>query len=1280
MDRYILQVYNLDNNKVSGLLNYNNIVRERDLKTGGDTLSFSYPKKSEKTKYLKEEHYIETKDNRYVIKEVDKSAKNWVRVVCKVDKDGLKQRIFPHFEMVNSQLGDTLNLALAGTGWTIGHNDITKRRTVRLAWCTPLEIIEEIRKVYRAEIFFNARDKQINVYEQYGEDKGQFFMENVNLKDLSITSDTHDYITRLIPLGKDGLMIDEINNGKNYLENYQYSNKIIYGVWEDNRYSVVENLKEDGEAKLEELSKPLISYEGNSIDLRGADLGDTIELVSKTNNVKTKQRVVKITEYPLKPHENKVEIANKIMSFQEQFNETEEVVEKADTVMTSDGMIDESKVDFNPIRQEFEHIIAQKADIVDLNAANARIGNLEVTKANMTDVEIVNARIDNLYAEDLSAINADIINLQARVGEIDTILSMEVFAELIEVGEIRAGSGIIADGAIGDAQISYLTAGKIVSGTIDTSLVTVAGADGKLNITGNRLQVINDGKERVALGDVNRDGSVYGLRVRGEDGETVLFDERGVTREGITEGSIDDSKVGDDANIQGHKLDINSVIREVNDEGTETIKGTRVQVGDRTLDVELSTIQSNIDNIEIGGRNFVKNSDFNNGLEDWDNWGTANREIVVDDSGKNWIHIWQDDEQSFRGIRQNIYHFEKATDYTVSFMACKTKDSEGGAMILFHQRGFDGNAPSVEKIFTVSTEPKRYSFTFKSTDRDKEYFNIMVGGQRKIPFDIYITDIKFEKGNKATDWTPAPEDFTAEIIHQRALIQALDDKILLKVDRQEFTQYRSTTDEEIGLINTQLSKNTSSIDILQEQIKLKVEQVDINNAVSELEGQINTELTQINTQLAEIDINLNSITSRVQETEYDIDNVTNKVTILEQTVEDFSISIRKYEDGIFEGATYTFDGRNATFRAAGLKIQNDFGADVLKADTLGNLSIVGDFTTYVDGNRAIHVTNRAVRFHNYYDTGDNKSVGSIYAAKRLTSEAEPGLAIAHNQDSRLSLLYRRDGNSGPYIDFDANNVLGNSSKYPIYVYQPTLFSDDIYISRGIQLGAHNRIYWGEGARANQMIFRVPTAPNTGYRVMEAGGSVVQTYNPTASPRFRFNRSARFTSNLEVGSNLRVDGSKNALVETENYGKRLLNALETPEYYFQDRGSGKTGEDGYCYIYVDDIFNETVNTDMQYHVEIQEYGEGTLRPIERNPRYFVIKGTPNLEFGWILTAKRKDYEYHRLETPVDLEEQEEINIDYLIENEEEKETDEELENIVEEELTFDLADYVLGGDE
>ena len=170
-----------------------------------------------------------------------------------------------------------------------------------------------------------------------------------------------------------------------------------------------------------------------------------------------------------------------------------------------------------------------------------------------------------------------------------------ITANHIQAGSITAGSGIIADGAIGSAQISELNAGKISAGTVDTSKVDIAGSNGNLLVRGNRLQVFeghgNKRKERVSLGDVNNDGSVYGLRVRGKDGETVLFDENGITEEGITDGSITNDKISDDTKIAGYKLDINSVIREING-STETISSTKINVNGTNLSTELSTIKN----------------------------------------------------------------------------------------------------------------------------------------------------------------------------------------------------------------------------------------------------------------------------------------------------------------------------------------------------------------------------------------------------------------------------------------------------------------------------------------------------------------------------------------------------------------------------------------------------------------------------------------------------------------------------------------------------------------
>lgn len=162
------------------------------------------------------------------------------------------------------------------------------------------------------------------------------------------------------------------------------------------------------------------------------------------------------------------------------------------------------------------------------------------------------------------------------------LLFNKINANHIQAGTIVAGSTIIANGAIGSAQISKVSADKLDAGIIDTSRITIAGANGNLKLRGNRLQVFegigSNQYERVSLGDVNNDGTVYGLRVRGADGNTILYDENGVYREGITDGSINNDKIAGDANIDGGKLNIHSVITNINENNTGTIHGTKIDI------------------------------------------------------------------------------------------------------------------------------------------------------------------------------------------------------------------------------------------------------------------------------------------------------------------------------------------------------------------------------------------------------------------------------------------------------------------------------------------------------------------------------------------------------------------------------------------------------------------------------------------------------------------------------------------------------------------------------
>lgn len=117
--------------------------------------------------------------------------------------------------------------------------------------------------------------------------------------------------------------------------------------------------------------------------------------------------------------------------------------------------------------------------------------------------------------------------------------------------------------------------------------------------------------------------------------------------------------------------------------------------------------------------------------------------------------------------------------------------------------------------------------------------------------------------------------------------------------------------------------------------------------------------------------------------------------------------------------------------------------------------------------------------------------------------------------------------------------------------------------------------------------------------------------------------------------LSCSGTKNRIVKTEDYGTRSLYCYETPTPMFGDIGEGKIAEDGKCYIWLDSTFSETIKTES-YQVFLQKYGQGECYVTERNKRYFVVEGTPNMTFGWEIKARQAGFENERLENYIEPE--------------------------------------------
>ena len=242
---------------------------------------------------------------------------------------------------------------------------------------------------------------------------------------------------------------------------------------------------------------------------------------------------------------------------------------------------------------------------------------------------------------------------------------------------------------------------------------------------------------------------------------------------------------------------------------------------------------------------------------------------------------------------------------------------------------------------------------------------------------------------------------------------------------------------------------------------------------------------------------------------------------------------------------------------------------------------------------------------------------------------------------------------------------------------PELFNDGMYVSENkdgtgkASIVRHDRIKVKNSKNSVGTIDQESTNTNIDYEsILISHGS-----NSTEKGHFYVSigeRKELFVSDLDSsfygnvnisGGNLTVHkdfmctGTKKRIVDTENYDIRSQYCYETATPMFGDIGTAQTDETGECYISIDDIFAETVNTGIEYQVFLQKEGQGDLWVEEKTPTYFTVKGTENLKFSWEIKAIQRDYEFERLEEYQD--ENKEVAIDY------EKEYIDEINVLIEE---------------
>lgn len=501
------------------------------LKNGSSTLSFSLYKNNPFINEIEEEFYVETFENRYVIKSTT-DQQTVKRYMCVLDLESLESKLWiDGFSNVEATADATVRLAIAGTGWSVeSRNLTTKKRTLRLDSTNAYEIITKALTKWDIEVHFNAKDKVITLSDNIGEDKGVYFTDELNLSTINIEGDSTDFATRLYVRGKDGLTFADINSGKDYIENFTYSDKVVSKLWVDERYEHKESMLEDARIKLEGMCKPVKSYELEIVDLASLSqeydflaygIGDTVTLLSASNKIRESHRIIEMTRYPLEPERNKAVLSNGRLTFEELQQKNEEMADTVDGWANEDGTLNGSKVD-GILTEQITDFEAKVAQITDLTVVNAKIDNLEANKASIGQLSAVVADIGELRAntatiDQLKATNAQIENLKAenvtisgnlqasnaQIGLLESSVATieKLYATKADIDELRVIDANIQNAMITKADIHDLNAAVADIGILNADLATIKHLVGG-NLSSENIQAggISSDKLTIANG------------------------------------------------------------------------------------------------------------------------------------------------------------------------------------------------------------------------------------------------------------------------------------------------------------------------------------------------------------------------------------------------------------------------------------------------------------------------------------------------------------------------------------------------------------------------------------------------------------------------------------------------------------------------------------------------------------------------------------------------------------------------------------------------------------
>ena len=238
-------------------------------------------------------------------------------------------------------------------------------------------------------------------------------------------------------------------------------------------------------------------------------------------------------------------------------------------------------------------------------------------------------------------------------------------------------------------------------------------------------------------------------------------------------------------------------------------------------------VNNAVNNIQIGGRNLFLNSGFTKGLNYWYAYNCSNPQAVADSSALSGYAVKFTSTgggiyQRKGGASNNPTNYQNGSVMTVSGYV---KSSVAGKVL---RPNFENAGANTSKNITCTNANTWYYFTHTYTITSHGFSTITFYGDSGA--DYYLKDVILEYGNKASTWTPAPED-----------VQGLIDSKANTTDvyKKSETYTKSETDSAIKVAKDNINLNVSNTYETKTNVTTKV-----NNAKNEAINSANTTTTE----------------------------------------------------------------------------------------------------------------------------------------------------------------------------------------------------------------------------------------------------------------------------------------------------------------------------------------------------------------------------------------------------------------------------------------------------